>query len=181
MLGRVVSSYTPTIRALAHGRARRAGGARPVLIGVALRDSPGEGLATLVNAPAEVRAVADALGLPSEVLDGADAASGAVAAWLSCATWLCVAWHARGDASDPSAAGLLLADHERRPLAVLDIARTRSPRTAPFARYAAGRMFGMRGLGCWNGSDRRSASSDFRRQSRSGLIARNFVSPTGRR
>ncbi|WP_411102907.1 CHAT domain-containing protein [Streptomyces sp. cmx-4-9] len=126
-LERVVSSYTPTVAALHHARARQAPadrtGVRPLI--VAMSRTPGQG--ALPNAEAEARAVRRYLadsGAPLTLADGAatrdsvlDALRHSGSAHFAC--------HAVADPQDPSACRILTHDHATRPLTVTDVAGLR--------------------------------------------------------
>jgi hypothetical protein len=105
-LDKVVSSYTPTLRALAHARARRPAGARRQLT-VALTRTPG-----LPDLPG---AVDEAAVVPADPLDrppliDQDATVTGVMAALPTATWAHFACHATTDLAAPSLGGLHLSD-----------------------------------------------------------------------
>ncbi|MDI3417777.1 CHAT domain-containing protein [Streptomyces luteolus] len=127
-LDRVVSSYTPTLRALHHARARAAraegrgaaGGALVVAVGAA------GGLAPL---PAARREAAEVAGLlpGAEVLADDSATRPAVLAALPRSAYAHFACHALGDLVRPSGSRLVLHDHAERPLTVRDLARLRLP------------------------------------------------------
>ncbi|MEU9088717.1 CHAT domain-containing protein [Streptomyces sp. NPDC048428] len=101
-----VSSYTPTLRILAHARDRPSAAARRQLT-VALPNTPG--------LPSLPGTLAEALDLhrrhPDQpALLDEDATVGQVAAGLSTATWAHFACHALADYSAPSNGGLCLSD-----------------------------------------------------------------------
>ncbi|MFJ9033247.1 CHAT domain-containing protein [Streptomyces sp. NPDC102274] len=123
-LGRVVSSYTPTLRALHHARQRAA---RPAGTG-ALIVAVGEaaGLAPLPAARREAEHLARLLP-GSEVLTGASATHAAVISALPRHAYAHFACHALGDLERPSGSRLVLHDHAERPLTVRDLARLRLP------------------------------------------------------
>jgi hypothetical protein len=113
VLDRVVSSYTPTLRALRHARDRepRAGGE---LIVVSVGDAPGATALRGVD-----REAADiAKRTAATRLSGTGATAGAVRAALMSHTSAHFACHAVSDPDDPSAGHLLLHDG---PLSVLDV------------------------------------------------------------
>jgi len=132
VMDRVVSSYTPTVRVLAHGRrtseqgrSRSAPpGSEPVLV-VAMQETPG--------APGLPGARAEAVDLRRRfpgrvtVLTGPGATSDAVLTALPAARWVHFACHALSDLANPSASRLLLADDEQGRLTMLDLARLRLP------------------------------------------------------
>jgi hypothetical protein len=132
VIDRVKSSYTPTVRALAH--ARRAhpiggnygggdglGGGGVVV--VAMPHTPGA--SDLPGAQAEAAELRRLLGGRVTVLTGSQATYEAVLAALPGGRWAHFACHATADVANPSAGGLLLADHRTRPLTVVDVARLR--------------------------------------------------------
>jgi hypothetical protein len=120
VLGRVVSSYTPTIRALAHAR-RAASAARSTLI-VAVPDAPqtppldgAAGEAELVRA-----LVPDATVLPPA---GARTSRAGVLDGLRQHGIVHLACHGYANLGDPSGSRLLLHDHETDPLTLHTITR----------------------------------------------------------
>ena len=127
VLNRVVSSYTPAIRALAHARARPSpapGGTAPAVghtaLIVALPDTP--------NAPAlpGVRAEVDLLRslLPdADVLAGPGATRDTVLTALPGHPVAHFACHGSSDWADPDASHLLLHDHDTHPLTISEISR----------------------------------------------------------
>jgi hypothetical protein len=133
VIDRVVSSYTPTVRALAHARRSRpaaAGGtgSEAVLDGgrvvaVAMPRTPDA--ADLPGAQAETAGLRRRLGGRVTVLTGPQATHEAVLAALPRARWAHFACHGAADPDDPSASHLLLTDHQQRPLTVADVARLR--------------------------------------------------------
>jgi hypothetical protein len=129
VLDRVVSSYTPTIRALAASRAQPApdnADEPPELLVVAMPRTPGD-LAPLPNAAEEARLVGELTGGRCHVLSDERAEFEAVLARLPAARWAHFACHAHTAPDDPSTGRLLLHDHARRPLTVLDVSRARLP------------------------------------------------------
>ena len=129
VLDRVVSSYTPTLRALLHARARPAAGETP-LLAVAMSRTPGE--APLPSTTREARDLARVVPRAQQLTDD-DAGYQAVLAELGRCGRVHFACHAVSDPHSPSASRLLLHD---RPLAVRDIARLRLDR-AEFAFLSA--------------------------------------------
>jgi tetratricopeptide (TPR) repeat protein len=132
VLDRVISSYTPTIRALTHARRPRPAvtgdrgdrpGARDQVVTVVMPHTPG--------APDLPGAQAEAAGLQQRfpgqvtVLTGADATHDRVLAALPAGQWAHFACHGTSDLNNPSASCLLLTDHQQRPLTVVDVARLR--------------------------------------------------------
>jgi tetratricopeptide (TPR) repeat protein len=102
-LDRVVSSYTPTLRALAHSRARPPATTRRQLT-VALAHTPG-----LPDLPGTVAEATD-LHPGTPPLTDQDATTGRVLAALPAATWAHFACHAYTDLATPSRGGLRLHD-----------------------------------------------------------------------
>ncbi|MET8828482.1 CHAT domain-containing protein, partial [Streptomyces sp. NPDC004608] len=124
-LDRVISSYTPTLRALHHARerlTRPADGGGPLVVSV----PEASGQSPLPGARGEAEQLARRL--PGAVLlSGADATRPAVTAALHRHTSVHFACHALADPDRPSAARLVLHDHTDRPLTVRDLARLRLP------------------------------------------------------
>ena len=129
VMDRVVSSYTPTLRALLHARARPTAGDTP-LLAVAMSRTPGE--APLPSTTREAGALARIVGQARQLTDD-DAGYDAVLAELGRCGRVHFACHAVSDPQSPSASRLLLHD---RPLTVRDIARLRLDR-ADFAFLSA--------------------------------------------
>jgi hypothetical protein len=133
VIDRVISSYTPTIRALAHARraypatrgdaADGTGGIAGRVVVVAMphtpdaRDLPG----TEAEADGLRRRFPDQV----TVLTGPAATRDAVLAALPGARWAHFACHGLSDMENPSASRLLLEDHRDLPLTVVDVARLR--------------------------------------------------------
>ncbi|MEV7286045.1 CHAT domain-containing protein, partial [Streptomyces sp. NPDC093252] len=124
-LDRVISSYTPTLRALHHARerlTRPVDGGGPLVVSVP--EAPGQ--IPLPGAREEAGQLARKL--PGAVLlSGPDATRPAVTAALHRHTSVHFACHALADPDRPSAARLVLHDHSTRPLTVRDLARLRLP------------------------------------------------------
>lgn len=118
VLDRVVSSYTPTARALSHTRSRPPTTRRD-LLAVAMPTTPDH--ADLPATDAEATDLA-ALLAAAEPLRGPAATRAAVLAALPHATWAHFACHAHSDPLDPSAGHLLLTDSA---LTVADIGALR--------------------------------------------------------
>jgi hypothetical protein len=125
VLDRVVSSYTPTVRALLHARRPLPVGTRPAaanqLLVVAMPHTPGAG--DLPGAAAEVSLVNARFPDQATVLAGPEATYSSVTEALPRCPWVHFACHAVSDLADPSASYLLLSDHLTRPLTVLDLAQ----------------------------------------------------------
>ncbi|NKE58145.1 CHAT domain-containing protein [Lentzea sp. PSKA42] len=119
-LDRVVSSYTPTLRALAHTRAQPPAIARRQLT-VALAQTPG--LPDLPGTTAEAATLHAHHSDTPPLVDHA-ATTGHVLAALSQATWAHFACHASANLTAPSHSGLSLHDG---PLRVPDISRLQLP------------------------------------------------------
>ncbi|WP_308205242.1 CHAT domain-containing protein [Frankia tisae] len=130
VIDRAVSSYTPTVRALAHARpsspaapggAASLEGARMAVVAMphtpAALDLPGAG--------AEAAALEQRFGSRVEVLTGPRATREAVLSVLPAARWAHFACHGTAEITNPSISRLLLHDHQTRPLTVLDVARLR--------------------------------------------------------
>ncbi len=121
VLDRVVSSYTPTIRALAHARSRRAaaaGGA--VAEAVVVRSEAGG--PRLKNTRAEIATITELLP-GARVLEGPGAHRDAVLGALRDASVAHFACHAENDPDAPSRSRIMLADHADAPLTVETISR----------------------------------------------------------
>jgi hypothetical protein len=148
VIDRVMSSYTPTIRALTHARRTRPpttyelsssptadggnrsgngnspaglGGGR--VVAVAMPHTPGA--TDLPGTEAEAALLQRRFPGRVSVLAGPQATHEAVLAALPAARWAHFACHGYADIVDPSASHLLLADHRRQPLTVADVARLR--------------------------------------------------------
>ncbi|MGW6568602.1 CHAT domain-containing protein [Streptomyces sp. NPDC054975] len=124
VMDRVISSYTPTVRALRYAR-DRAAAPRPSgrLLAVALPDTPGAG--RLGGARREVEALRALL--PTDVLYGEGATFDQVMAALPDHPCVHFACHGVSEPADPSAGRLLVHDHRTRPLTVRQIARLDLP------------------------------------------------------
>jgi len=131
VIDRVISSYTPTLRALTH--ARRSGPAtgggedRPgdgdQVVAVTMPRTPGA--SDLPGALAEAAALQQRFPGRVTVLTGPQATYDTVLAALPAGRWAHFACHGASDPSSPSASYLLLTDHRQRPLTVVDVARLR--------------------------------------------------------
>ena len=119
-LNRVVSSYTPTLRALQEARSRAAESPRSTrpsdVLVVAVPHAPG---APELNVQPEVDAIVSRLSDRCTVLTGPDATFDRVRSELPRHRWLHFACHGTQNLGDPSHSALLLYDH---PLSVLDTA-----------------------------------------------------------
>lgn len=126
VLDRVVSSYAPTVRALAAARARPPAAGPPRPLAVAVPGEPGEPTA-LRHARAEAELVGR-LFPGSQVLVGGEATKQRVLAELPGRTWVHFACHGVTDYDDPSGSRLVLHGHDRggagsASLSVADISR----------------------------------------------------------
>ncbi|MEV8388826.1 MULTISPECIES: CHAT domain-containing protein [unclassified Streptomyces] len=134
LLDRVVSSTTPTVRALGHARADRHDERNePRLLVVAMPHTPDA--PDLPGAQAEADHLA-ALIPGATVLVGADATRDAVLDALPASGWAHFACHGYSDPDNPSDSHLALHDHDRAPFRVLDLSRLRL-RNAEFAFLSA--------------------------------------------
>lgn len=134
VMDRVVSSYTPTIRALRHARARRsrpADGSQSLI--VAMPTTPGH--SPLRYVPEEARRIRALLHCPIQLTEPAPAVDGTllppsldtpttatVLARLPQCAIAHFACHGAGDRTDPSQSRLLLHDHASTPLTVSALA-----------------------------------------------------------
>ncbi|MFB6840017.1 CHAT domain-containing protein [Streptomyces sp. NPDC056361] len=124
VMDRVVSSYTPTVRALRYARDRAASpSSSGRLLAVALPETPGA--RPLGGARREVEALRALL--PTDVLYGEGATFDEVMAALPDHPCVHFACHGVSDPADPSAGRLLVHDHATRPLTVREIARLDLP------------------------------------------------------
>ena len=121
VMARVVSSYTPTIRALQRARARYPPAAvRPNLLAVAVPRTP-QSSAALPSADAEARDIAG-IHVATTILAGAQATAAAVRAALPSYRRAHFACHGLTDTESPSCSSLPLCD-EADVLTAADIAR----------------------------------------------------------
>jgi hypothetical protein len=119
VLDRAVSSYAPTVRALAHARRPAAGGTGRYLV-VAMPETPGA--SPLRGARREGATLAGLLP-GARLLSGSQATRDAVVAGLQEHDWLHFCGHGYADPVSPSASRLLVHDHAGHPLTVTDISR----------------------------------------------------------
>lgn len=120
VLDRVVSSYAPTVCALARARAGRPAARRPVRpLVVALPRTPGA--RPLPGAAQEAAALAGLLP-GARLLTGSEATCERVVAELPRHTWLHFAGHGEADPVSPSRSALLVHDHADHPLTVARLA-----------------------------------------------------------
>ncbi|WP_415949446.1 CHAT domain-containing protein [Streptomyces sp. KLOTTS4A1] len=123
-LDRVVSSYTPTLRALHHARRRAARPAGGGTLVVSVTEAAGQ--AALPGARDEAEELARKLP-GAELLAGETATHAAVVSALHRNTYAHFACHALGDLERASGSRLVLHDHTEHPLTVSALARLRLP------------------------------------------------------
>ncbi|MGW6056764.1 CHAT domain-containing protein [Streptomyces sp. NPDC055189] len=123
-LDRVVSSYTPTLRALHHARRRAARPAGTATLVVSVAQATGQ--APLPGARREAEHLARLLPHTTLLAD-ASATHTAVVSALPRHAYAHFACHALGDLQRASGSRLLLHDHNEHPLTVRDLARQRLP------------------------------------------------------
>ncbi|MFJ3616999.1 CHAT domain-containing protein [Streptomyces iakyrus] len=123
-LDRVVSSYTPTLRALHHARRRAARPAGTGTLVVSVAEATGQ--APLPGARREAEHLARLLP-GAALLADTSATHSAVASALPRHAYAHFACHALGDLERPSGSRLVLHDHTERPLTVRHLARLRLP------------------------------------------------------
>jgi len=130
----VISSYTPTVRALAQTRARPvAARSKPKVLAVGMPQTPDS-----TDLPAvwrELRSLGNAIPRLTAVI-AADATHDAVLDRLPGYEWAHFSCHAATDPADPAGSYLLVHDHAHKPLRVLDISRLHLD-TAEFAYLSA--------------------------------------------
>ena len=119
VLDRVVSSYTPTVRALAFARAHPPTGGTATLI-AAVPDAPGA-----ARLPGVVQEADAILGLIPQALRLAHPVRDEVLAALASHPVAHFACHGLADWNDPAASRLILHDHRTRPLTVAAISSLR--------------------------------------------------------
>jgi tetratricopeptide (TPR) repeat protein len=118
VMDQVISSYTPTVRALAEARRRTAANSPPNPLVVAMPSTPGaEPLPTARAEGDLIRALFPA----ARLLVGAEASAAAVAAELPGRSWAHFACHTVQNSANPSDGGLLLHDTRRPALTISDI------------------------------------------------------------
>jgi tetratricopeptide (TPR) repeat protein len=135
VLDRVISSYTPTVRALAYARSRNTAGPPPRSLIVGMPTTPGIPGSDLPSVKDEVAMLRTRLPQPTVLsedpadadaeADGGNPTHATVLAHLPDAGIAHFACHAASNASDPSRSLLILHDHEQAPLTVTDLARVR--------------------------------------------------------
>ncbi|MFF3095507.1 CHAT domain-containing protein [Streptomyces cyaneofuscatus] len=123
VIDRVVSSYTPTLRALSEASQpkRAPGGSDERMLVVALAETPGQ--LSLPAVKAERDLLADLFADRHTLLEGENATWESVRAALPHHVWVHFSCHGGQDLSDPSRGGLLLSD---RTLTVEDVSATRN-------------------------------------------------------
>lgn len=119
VLDLVTSSYTPTIRALAHSRSRPAPGSERRVLAVCLPRTPG--CPDLAGAMDDLLLLRSLFGGEVDALTGPEANRAAVLAALPGHAIAHFACHARADIASPSDSGLLVHDHQDRALTVSQV------------------------------------------------------------
>lgn len=127
LLDRAISSYAPTVRALASTRERRVVHAAPRPLVVAMSETPGAEPLGKAEAEAEMVRGLFPSGL---LLKNSEATRQRVLSELASHTWVHFACHGVIDRDIPSRGRLLLHDHHERPLTTADIARLDLPKPA---------------------------------------------------
>lgn len=122
VLDRVVSSYSPTVRALAYARSRRRGAQPSAPLVVAMSKTPGA--TDLAGAEWEA-AMLRSIFPTAQVVSDAEATRDRVLSELAGQQWVHFACHGYSDPVSPSRSRLLIHDHADRPLDVLDVSRLR--------------------------------------------------------
>jgi hypothetical protein len=122
---RVISSYTPTVQGLIHARrAVRIDGQSPGrIVVVAMPSTPDA--SNLPGVESEVTTLQQRFGADVITLADPEATYQSVMAALPQCRWAHFACHGISDIDIPSASHLLLHDHKRQPLTVLDVSRLR--------------------------------------------------------
>jgi tetratricopeptide (TPR) repeat protein len=134
VIDRVVSSYTPTIRALIYARRRHRTDETPDatarsagrVLTIAMPHTPLAG--DLPGAGAEATLLKEQLAEQALVLEGPQATYTRVTKALPGYPWAHFACHGTSDLTDPSNSHMLLHDHQDHPLTVLDVTRLRLER-----------------------------------------------------
>jgi tetratricopeptide (TPR) repeat protein len=122
VLDRVVSSYSPTVRALAYARSRRRGAQPSAPLVVAMSKTPG---ATDLAGAEREAAMLRSIFPTAQVVSDAEATRDRVLSELAGQQWVHFACHGYSDPVNPSRSRLLIHDHADRPLGVLDVSRLR--------------------------------------------------------
>jgi hypothetical protein len=115
----VTSSYTPTIRALAHSRGRPGPDGDRRVLATCLPQTPG--CPDLPGAADELALLATLFGHATDVLTGPQATRSAVLSALPGHAIAHFACHARADIARPSGSGLLVYDHQDHALTVSQV------------------------------------------------------------
>jgi hypothetical protein len=118
---RVVSSYTPTVRALLYARRYRRSDTETRALVVAMPSTAGANDLPAVTHEAKILA-ANLTHRPT-VLGKADTMRDRILAELPRHSWVHFACHGLSDLRDPSASYLLIGDHATNPLTILDVSR----------------------------------------------------------
>ncbi|GAA1585073.1 hypothetical protein GCM10009804_46690 [Kribbella hippodromi] len=124
LLDRAVSSYAPTVRALAQARTKRNPARRPRPLVVAMTTTPGAD--PLESALTEAKAVHQYFP-DRQLIEDRQATRREVLGRLPNHDWVHFACHAQMDSDAPSRGRLLLHDHAAEPMTVLDISRLELP------------------------------------------------------
>jgi hypothetical protein len=131
VVDRVISSYTPTVRALIHSRRAAAAYRLPrtratTSAGIAVVAMPHTpGAADLLGALAEAHLVEQLFPGRTDTYVGTEATYDKVTRAMSTTRWAHFACHGAADPASPSVSRLLLHDHLQRPLTVAEVARLR--------------------------------------------------------
>jgi hypothetical protein len=123
VLDRAVSSYAPTVRALAHAR-RPAPSGRTGYLVVAVPDAPG---ASPLPGTAAEAATLTAMLPGARLLLGAAATRDAVLTAIQSHGWLHFSGHGSADPASPSMSQLIVHDYASHPLTVADVSRLNLP------------------------------------------------------
>jgi hypothetical protein len=123
VIDRVISSYTPTLRALMHARRSRLLPAKRPAAAVIVAMPHTAGAPDLPGVSDEAGRVRKRLGPDTVVLTGPEASRDTVLGNLQSSRWAHFACHGTVDLTSPSASCLLLTDRER--LTVADVSRLR--------------------------------------------------------
>jgi hypothetical protein len=126
VIDRVISSTTPTVRALLQARQASPRSPDTSVLVVAMPYTPGQ--ADLPGAAQEAVTLQHLLAARVDVLGLADTAPATyetVTSALPDHTWVHFSCHGQSDLSDPSASYLLFTDYQTRPFTVVDLTRAR--------------------------------------------------------
>jgi tetratricopeptide (TPR) repeat protein len=130
-LDRVISSYTPTVRALGYARGRTTSAPPERSLIVAMPTTPGDGVQPLRHVAGEARMLQGRLPDPTLLIETSGPAGGQsptralVLAGLADAGIAHFACHAASNPAEPSRGMLVLHDHEVNPLTVASLAPVR--------------------------------------------------------